>query len=228
MNNFIADFFRWAIDLIYGFVGSYGWTIVIVTIIMRIVVLPLDIKQRKNMRHQQKVAPQLEALKAKYKNDPATLNKKQQELYKAAGVNPLAGCLPMLVQMIILFAFFGAQRSIAYEQIASMFDWVQTHVSASGVYPPFPMENFEGFLWVKNLWQADTFNIGISQINSGLIPTWRQVMAYEKIAGFNLVEADYIKVMAASIAEYGDKGISNGYFILPVLATAGSIDLLFS
>ena len=50
MNNFIADFFKWALELVYSFVGSYGWAIIIVTVLMRIVVLPLDIQQRKGMR----------------------------------------------------------------------------------------------------------------------------------------------------------------------------------
>jgi len=210
MNNFIADFFKWALELIYGFVGSYGWAIIIVTIIMRLIVLPLDIKQRRGMRIQQRLQPQIKAIQKKYANDQQTQQRKMQEIYKQAGYSPLAGCLPMIVQMVILFAFFGAQRTIAYGQIEDMF-----HLAEAG-----KELTFESFLWVKNLWQADTFDIGISQINSGLIPTWRQVTAYSRIDGFNLVEQTYESVMKPYIETF--KGVNNGLFILPLLATAAS------
>ncbi len=210
MNNFIADFFRWAIELIYSFVGSYGWSIVVVTILMRLVVLPLDIRQRKGMRIQQKLQPQIQAIQKKYANDQGAQQRKMQELYKEAGYHPLSGCLPMLAQMVILFAFFGAQRAIAYDQIEGMF-----HLAELG-----DKLTFESFLWVKNLWQADTFDIGISQINSGLIPTWRQVSAYSRIDAFNLVEETYNTVMAPYIESFA--GTSNGLFILPIAATVVS------
>ena len=210
MNNPLADLFKWALEMVYGIVGSYGWAIIIITIIMRLVVLPLDIKQRKGMRVQQKLQPQIKAIQTKYANDKTIQQKKMQELYKVAGYHPLSGCLPMIVQMFILFAFFGAQRTIAYGQIEDMFHLAETGKSLA----------FEGFLWVKNLWQADTFDIGISQINSGLIPTWKQVMAYSKIEGFQLVEDTYNNVMAPYIESFSN--VSNGFFILPLLATAMS------
>jgi len=218
MSNPIADFFKWALELVYSFVGSYGWSIIIVTVLMRLVVLPLDIKQRKGMRIQQKLQPQLKEIQKKYANDQAAQQRKTQELYKSAGYHPLAGCLPMIVQMLVLFAFFGAQRSIALEQIKSMFETVYSN----GFNYILPTDTFESFLWVKNLWQADTFNIGIAQINSSLIPTWRQVMAYSRLDGFNLVQSTYNLNMAASINYYAEQGISNGLFILPVLATVMS------
>lgn len=204
------------INLINSFVHSYGWSIIVVTILMRLAVLPLDIKQRRGMRIQQRLQPQIQAIQKKYANDQASQQKKTQELYKEAGYSPFAGCLPMLVQMIIFFAFFGAQRSIAYEQIESMF------IMAQNLLPnALPQESFEGFLWVKNIWQADTFEIGISQINSGLIPTWRQVAAYEIYADpFTLVEETYNTVLSTSVTAF--EGKSNGFFILPLLATAAS------
>jgi len=183
---------------------------------MRLAVLPLDIKQRKGMRIQQRLQPQIQAIQKKYASDQATQQKKTQELYKEAGYSPFAGCLPMIVQMIVFFAFFGAQRAIAYEQIEGMF------FTAQNILPQaISRDVFEGFLWIENLWQADTFDIGISQINSGLVPTWRQLAAYETMVdNFNLVEATYIEVMAPSVEAFKD--ISNGLFILPVLATAAS------
>ena len=178
------------------------------------------VRQRKGMRIQQKLQPQIQAIQKKYANDQSIQQRKTQELYKEAGYHPLSGCLPMLVQMIILFAFFGAQRAIAIEQISDMVNTVQTAIQNGITNYVYPLENFEGFLWVKNLWQADTFDIGIKQINASLIPTWNQVNAYSKIDGFNLVESVYNEVMAPSISYYAEQGWSNGLFILPVVATA--------
>ncbi len=210
MNNFIADFFRWALEAVYSFVGSYGWSIIIVTVLMRLAVLPLDIRQRKGMRIQQKLQPQIQAIQKKYANDQQAQQRKMQELYKQAGYHPLSGCLPMIVQMVVLFAFFGAQRSIALGQIESMFQ-----IAEAG--KELTLDSFEKFLWVKNLWQADTFDIGIAQINSGLIPTWNQVNAYSRLDNFTLVETTYNTVMAPYIEKFS--GISNGLFVLPIVAT---------
>lgn len=90
--------------------NSYGWAIVIFTILVRIVLLPLNALSIKNMKKTQDMAPQLEALKLKYSSkDQETQRKLQEEtqkLYSEAGVNPAAGCLPLLLQMPVMFALY--------------------------------------------------------------------------------------------------------------------------
>ena len=91
---------------------NYGWGIVVFTIIIRIIILPLMFYQMKSMRKTQEIQPKLIALQKKYPGkDPESiqkLNEEQQKLYAEAGINPMAGCLPLLVQMPILLALYQA------------------------------------------------------------------------------------------------------------------------
>lgn len=103
----MSQFLLWIAKLVNN---SYGWAIVIFTIIVRIVLLPLNILSTRNMKKTQELGPELEKLKQKYSaKDQETQRKLQEEtqkLYSAAGVNPTAGCLPLLLQMPIMFALY--------------------------------------------------------------------------------------------------------------------------
>lgn len=116
--------------------GGYGLAIILFTLLMRLILLPLDWKSRKANQKMQEVQPLISELQKKYKNDPEKLNKKTMELYQKHQINPLGGCLPMLLQMPLFFALFAALRSISDNPaIASV---------------PAP------FLWIKNIWFADS------------------------------------------------------------------------
>lgn len=94
------------------FNGNYGLSIIIVTIIIRIVILPLMMKQMKSAKAMQEIQPEMEKLREKYSaKDQQTQQKLQQEMmnmFQEKGVNPLAGCLPLIIQMPILIAFYHA------------------------------------------------------------------------------------------------------------------------
>ncbi|WP_430789538.1 YidC family membrane integrase SpoIIIJ [Virgibacillus flavescens] len=94
------------------FNGSYGWAIVVVTIIVRFVLLPLNVKQLKSSRAMQDVQPELKELQKKYSSKDANTQQKLQKetmaLFQKHGVNPLAGCLPIFVQMPVLIAIYHA------------------------------------------------------------------------------------------------------------------------
>lgn len=87
--------------------GSYGMAIILITVVVRIVILPLTIYQTKSMKKMQEVQPLMKALQEKYKDNPEKMNQEVMALYKNEGVNPLAGCLPMLIQLPILWALFA-------------------------------------------------------------------------------------------------------------------------
>lgn len=91
-------------------VQNFGISIIIATIIVRIILLPLTLKQDKSMKAMKKIQPELEALKEKYRNDKQLLNQKTMELYQKHKVNPAGGCLPLIIQLPILFALFGVLR----------------------------------------------------------------------------------------------------------------------
>ena len=118
-NNFISDFFVLILKGVVSFMQDYSIAIIVVTIAVRLLMLPLDMRQKNSTRKMALIQPKIESLKKRYANNPQQLQKKQQELYKKEGVRPLAGCLPMLITLPIFFAFFGAMRVLAAEQTVS-------------------------------------------------------------------------------------------------------------
>ncbi|WPS86024.1 membrane protein insertase YidC [Brevibacillus halotolerans] len=116
-DHFFVYPFSWLIQNVASLTdGNYGLAIVIMTLLIRTLLLPLMMKQMKSGAAMKKLQPQIDKLKKKYSNsnqDPKQAQKMQMEmmeLYKASGVNPMAGCLPALVQMPILMAFYFAIR----------------------------------------------------------------------------------------------------------------------
>ena len=137
------------LDGINSVVQNYGVSIIIFTILMRLVCLPFDYKSRKGMRKMSKVQPKIAALQKKYQNDPKKLQQKQAELMRKEGYNPLSGCLPMLLTWPLMIAMFAAMRSIANEQLARQA--LQYLAGETNVIKPA-----ETFLWVKNIWMTDS------------------------------------------------------------------------
>ncbi|HEY4662432.1 MAG TPA: YidC/Oxa1 family membrane protein insertase [Candidatus Humimicrobiaceae bacterium] len=92
-------------------IANYGIVIILLTIIVRIVLIPLTISQTRSMAKMQKIQPELKELQKKYKDDKQKLQQETMEFYKKNNVNPLAGCLPLLLQMPVFFALFQALRT---------------------------------------------------------------------------------------------------------------------
>jgi len=109
------------LDWIYGLVGSFGLAVILFTVLVRLVLLPLDIKSKGSMRKMSEINPQVQKINERYKNDPEKKNKKLQELYMEKKINPLGGCLPMLLQLPLFFAFFAALRSISYQEMTGFY-----------------------------------------------------------------------------------------------------------
>jgi YidC/Oxa1 family membrane protein insertase len=118
LNNVVA----WVIIRIHTFLGglfgpntglAWGLSIVILVVAIRICLVPLFVKQVHAQRKMAQHAPHLQELRKKYKNDKQKLNEETMKFYKENGVNPLAGCLPMIPQMIVFFALFSVLRAIA-------------------------------------------------------------------------------------------------------------------
>ncbi|MCD1261798.1 membrane protein insertase YidC [Paenibacillus athensensis] len=86
--------------------GQYGLSILVVTIIIRLIILPLTLKQYKSSKRMQELQPELKKIKDKYKDDPKKQQEETMKLFQSQGVNPMAGCFPILVQMPILIALY--------------------------------------------------------------------------------------------------------------------------
>lgn len=100
-----------AVTFFYGWTGNYGLSIIMLTILLQLLMLPLTMKSLKAMNAMKKVQPQMQELQKKFKDDPQRLNVEMMQLYKSSGANPLSGCLPMLLQMPIFFALFATLRN---------------------------------------------------------------------------------------------------------------------
>lgn len=124
----IWNFVRAIKALSHFFGNSYGWGIVVFTIIVRIIILPLMFYQMKSSRKTMDLQPQLKALQAKYpdrdQDSMRAMQEEQRKLYAEAGVNPVAGCLPLLVQMPVLIALYQAIFR-AQELKTGSFLWMQ-------------------------------------------------------------------------------------------------------
>jgi YidC/Oxa1 family membrane protein insertase len=114
-----------------GIPYSYGWAIIVFTLAVKVVTFPLTLKQLQSAKATQDLQPKLQELQAKYGKDRQKLAEEQMKLYKEAGVNPMGGCLPLLVQMPILFGLYQALYVLANPTVGEL--------------------TGKGFFWIPNL-----------------------------------------------------------------------------
>lgn len=117
-------------------VPSYGLAIIFMTILIKVVLFPLTQKQMRSMRAMQEIQPKMKYIQEKYKEDQPLMQKKIMELYKEHGVNPMGGCLPLLIQMPIFIAFYQSLYKFNYIDAAH-----------------------KGFLWIPDISQPDPWFI---------------------------------------------------------------------
>lgn len=131
--DFIAGPLGSLLKLIFDFVGDYGYSIIIFTILTKLILLPINIKQTESTKRMNEINPKMKEIQEKYKNDKEKMNQKLMELYKEHNYNPASGCLPALIQMPILFSLFYVIRqpikyvfldASIYEAIAKNFWWL--------------------------------------------------------------------------------------------------------
>ena len=111
MIAFFANLFGYVLNFIYEIVKNYGLAIIIFSILVKVLMIPMSIKQQKTMKKSQKIQGKMKEIQFKYKNNPEMLNKATQELYKSENMSPFSGCLSAIVQIILLFAVFYLVRS---------------------------------------------------------------------------------------------------------------------
>ena len=99
-------------------VGSYGWAIIVLTIIVRICLWPLNVSQQRSMRMMQTLQPKMKAIQDRYKNNPQVMQQKMMEFYKEHKFNPMGGCMPLLIQMPIFILLYSALMSPQFIQMA--------------------------------------------------------------------------------------------------------------
>ncbi|MCL6477911.1 MAG: YidC/Oxa1 family membrane protein insertase [Peptococcaceae bacterium] len=134
----LVDGITWVINWLYGLtaaahVANYGLAIILFTILLKIALYPLTLKQMKSMYMMQQLGPKIKEIQEKYRRkDPQKMQQKIMDLYREHNVNPMSGCLPLLIQMPILLALFQALRNFVYADV-----------------------RHAGFLWIENLSQIN-------------------------------------------------------------------------
>jgi YidC/Oxa1 family membrane protein insertase len=134
--SFLNEFFGGLLQAIYGITGSYPLTIFLLTLFVKLALLPLTIKQDRSMKKMKEIQPEINKLRDQYGNDPKLLNEKTMALYKEYKVNPAAGCLPLILQMPVLFALFAVLRNPDTIPAGTMFLlWDLTKTDPYYVFP---------------------------------------------------------------------------------------------
>jgi YidC/Oxa1 family membrane protein insertase len=131
MFHIVSEFLLWAMNTINKYTHSFAAAIIILTILIKSALWPLQNKATSSMKRMQLLSPKMTELREKYKDDPTKMNEELMKLYKQYGVNPFGGCLPMLVQIPIFFGF--------YSMLGSAIELRNSH-----------------FLWIHDLSQPDT------------------------------------------------------------------------
>ena len=179
--SFLNSLLLTLIKALHTLINNYALTIIVFTILIKLVVMPLNLKSRRSTMRMSSLAPKQKALQEKYKDDQEKLNQKLQELYRKEGVNPMGSCLPMLISMVILFAMFYALRTFANEQLVSQFLTFYHNPEID------PHTLVEPFLWIKNLWMPDrpfaTFMPDVQSLRMVDFKVWNDVSAKLAAAG---------------------------------------------
>ncbi|TET05952.1 MAG: YidC/Oxa1 family membrane protein insertase [Candidatus Atribacteria bacterium] len=163
------------LTVLYGFTHNYGVAIILLTIFIRLILYPLMQKQMVSMREMQKIQPLMKAVQEKYKNDKESLNKELMALYKEHKVNPMGGCLPLLIQMPILILLFQTLRVFKY------------HIPNTEIIDG-------GFLWIAN--QYNVIENGETIAKAGLALSERLIT----LPGSGIFGLEYIGILPFLVA----------------------------
>ena len=176
MFSFFANIFGYLLNFIYNFVNNYGLAMIIFTIVIKLVMLPLSIKQQKMLKKSTKLQEKMKILQFKYKNDPEKLNQEMMNLYKEEKMNPFSGCFSTIVQFILLISIFYMVRSpLTYMKKVDT-ETVNTYVQqlkdsgkeVSAAYPEIDIIREIGFLQEKNPEDSELKNLSFNMNFLGL------------------------------------------------------------
>jgi len=109
--GFFSSIFGYVLNFIYSLVHNYGLAIIIFSILLKIIMLPISVKQQKTMKKTAKIQVIIKEIQKKHKNNPEKMNQEVMEVYKKENMSPFSGCMSVIVQMILLFAMFYLVRS---------------------------------------------------------------------------------------------------------------------
>ena len=158
MFESLANLFGYLLSFLYNLVNNYGIAIILFTLIIKVLLLPLSIKQQKTMKKSAKMQEKMKVIQFKYKNDPDKMNQEMMNLYKTENMSPFSGCLTAIVQLLLLLSIFYLVKSpITYMEKISSED-INKYISQlqeegkeiSKVYPEIDLIREYNWLKEKN------------------------------------------------------------------------------
>lgn len=133
-----------------GILYHWGWAIIVFTFLVKLITFPLTLQQTKSMQAQKDLQPRLQELQKKYGKDREKLAAEQMKLYQEAGVNPMSGCFPLLIQMPILFGLYAALVAVGPMLENAGFFWIPDLS-----YPQYSL----GLGWISVLWEQGNYQL---------------------------------------------------------------------
>lgn len=200
MFGIIAKPLGWLLTQLYSIVGNYGITLVILTVIIKFALYPVYKKSIMSTAGMSDMQPRMKELQRKYANDKEKLNEKMSELYKEEGYNPMGGCLPMIVQMLVIMGLFGLLRN------------PMVYVSSETMY--FAIH--EGFLWIKDLSQPDLWILPILAGITTFFSSWLSQQTNPNVQGGNFMMKMmqyFLPIMIVWLARTYPSGLAIYWFI---------------
>lgn len=218
ITDFFANILSYIINPIYKFVGNYGVAVILFTVIVKLLLVPLGINQQKTMVKTKQIKPELDKINAKYKNDKEKLNEETMKLYQKYEINPMGGCLPLLIQLPILLGLYRViQKPITWIIKLSPVEAVQRAVS-SGKFTeagaldalrslcasPEKLDGLNKIPEIVEKFESDA-SLGVTQIDIA--------------SKFNLVNFDFLGLDLSATPNIGQL---SWLWIIPILATAAA------
>lgn len=158
MFEFFASMFGYLLAFLYQLINNYGLAIILFTVIIKIVLLPLSIKQQRTMKKSVELQEKMKIIQFKYKNNPEKMNQEMMDLYKSENMSPFSGCLTAIIQMLLLLSIFYLVRApltymekIPAEEIGKYTTQLQEAGKlTSNVYPEIDIIREQQWLKEKN------------------------------------------------------------------------------
>jgi YidC/Oxa1 family membrane protein insertase len=124
-TTIIAEPLFWVLSKIHALIGNWGWSILMVTLLIKLAFFPLSAASYKSMAKMKKLMPRMKTLQERYANDKVKLNQAMMEMYKTEKVNPMGGCLPILIQMPVFMSLYYVLQSVVEMRQAPWLGWIQ-------------------------------------------------------------------------------------------------------
>lgn len=188
---FLAPVLGPILRVIYYVVNNYGLAIILFSVLMKVITLPLAIKQQKSSLEMRKIQPELSKLNKKYKNDKEKLQKETMKLYEKHKINPAAGCLPMLIQLPIIFALYRVVYQPVTYILNLSFETIQQVVSRLGLAIDASSQNA---LMMKEIEVAKALTPQAIEQLSDILPAGLQSIDFTFL-GLNLAQTPDLKTI---------------------------------